>query len=177
MRISCKDKCTQFGVFIGMTYTTQNLDVGWVGAKRRFGAVRLDVMPLQLSICAAFFALAALFNYFCNCFSRYVRTFASATFPIWVCRTFRHSAKLATQNGTVVASTAASFANLKLFATLFANTIKHSFLFARFKFVGARSRTSIGFASHMRVRPSKLNTASATCQRDMSAPFNLSLES
>lgn len=162
-----------------MARTTQNLNVCWIGSQGWCCTVRFNVVPLKIIGRTAFFACSSLRNHLGNCLSTCVGTSAAAFFPIWMVRPAYLAPSCVSRalRRTVFACSSSAFANLKMFPAFFANAINHGSRSARLQFLRALPRTSICFPSYMSVRAGKLLPASGASQRNMPAPFNLSLES
>ena len=173
----CKNEFGNFWVLGRVAYYTQYLNVRRISPEAGCRTVRFDMVPLQVFLFTAFCAFATFFYQLLDGFAAAVTAFTNAVVPFMV-RCTTHSStpcRRHARNRAVFPCTAVSLPNLKMFPTLLARTIQHSFGFSWPKFLRAVSRTSVCFPPHMRVRANKRSTARGTSKGYVAAPFDLSL--
>ena len=174
--VPSKNELRKLWMFSGVTNNAQHLNVCGVSSKAGGGAMRFNMVPLQIIFISTFFATTTFFYDLVDYFATVIFTFACTAFPVWMIWSFWHSCFCSTFRRTILAGSTIAFSNLKMFTASLACTVKQCFIFSWAQFVGTRNRTSICFPPNMCVRSSKLSTTSSTGECYMPTPFNLSLE-
>lgn len=176
--MSSKNELGKFWVLGRVAHYAKHLNVRRISSEAGCGAVRFDMVALQILLCTALLAYAAFLHNLADDFSDVVLSFACAAVPFVVRRAaqFFPSGFCRTGYGAVLACAATSLTNFKLFSTLLAHTLKHSLRLTGFELLGAMSRTSVGFPTNVRVWSAKNVATRGASKRGAATPCNLSLE-